>query len=39
MRKDQGTFSEPEAQRILSRAAELEVTLGNRFTLAIFQLR
>jgi hypothetical protein len=35
MRKDQkpaASFSEPEAQRILSRAAELEVTLGNRFT-------
>ena len=35
MRKDHGptaTFSETEAQRILSRAAELEVTLGNRFT-------
>jgi hypothetical protein len=35
MRKDQRhatSFSEPEAQRILSRAAELEVTLGNRFT-------
>jgi hypothetical protein len=35
MRKDQKpapSFSEPEAQRILSRAAELEVTLGNRFT-------
>jgi hypothetical protein len=35
MRKDHeptGTFSEPEAQRILSRAAELEATLGNRFT-------
>ena len=32
MSKEQGTFSEPEAQRILSRAAELEVTLGNRFT-------
>src|SRR5262245_5575555 len=26
------TFSEADAQRILARAAELEVTLGNRFT-------
>jgi hypothetical protein len=26
------TFSEPEAQRILARAAELEATSGNRFT-------
>jgi hypothetical protein len=35
MRKGQKpatSFSEPEAQRILSRAAEIEVTLGNRFT-------
>jgi hypothetical protein len=35
MRKDHKpatSFSEPEAQRILSRAAELEVTLGNRLT-------
>jgi hypothetical protein len=26
------SFSEPEAQRILARAAELEATIGNRFT-------
>ena len=35
MRKDPNlpaTFSEPEAQRILARAAELEVSLGGRFT-------
>jgi hypothetical protein len=34
MRKDQkpaASFSEPEAQRILSRAAELEVTLRSGF--------
>lgn len=35
MRKDSNppsSFSEPEAQRILARAAELEATIGSRFT-------